>query len=49
MSHKIEMVADEQAKVGEGPVWDTSSQTLFWTDIQGGRFFNFNPLTKINS
>ena len=48
MSNKIEMVSDEQALVGEGPVWDTSSQTLFWTDIQGGRFFNFNPSTKIN-
>ena len=48
MSNKIEMVSDEQALVGEGPVWDTSSQTLFWTDILGGRFFNFNPSTKTN-
>lgn len=44
----IEMVADEQALVGEGPVWDTRTNTLYWTDIRTGRYFQFNPATGEN-
>lgn len=44
----IEMVADEAALVGEGPVWDVRTGTLYWTDIRGGRYFQFNPDTGDN-
>lgn len=46
--YNIEMLADENALVGEGPVWDVNSETLYWTDIQNGRFFNYNPTTGVN-
>ena len=45
---QIEMVADESALVGEGPVWDSNSQTLYWTDIRTGRYFQFHPKTRKN-
>ena len=45
---EITMVADEQALVGEGPVWDVQTKTLYWTDIRGGRYFQFDPTTGEN-
>jgi len=38
----------ENALVGEGPVWDVESQTLYWIDIQGGKFWNYDPVTGEN-
>jgi len=40
---KVEKVADEQANVGEGPLWDDESQLLYWADIRSGRLFEYNP------
>lgn len=48
MSSAIEMIADVAAVVGEGPVWDGTSGTLYWTDIHSGRLFNYNPATNEN-
>ncbi len=45
---EITMVADEQALVGEGPVWDVRTSTLYWTDIRGGRYFQYDPATGEN-
>ena len=45
----IEMVADEAALVGEGPVWDPRTNTLYWTDIRGGRYFQYDPVTGENA
>ena len=36
-------------KVGEGPLWSPDEQALYWTDIQGGRFWRFDPATGENS
>ena len=30
--YNISKVADEQANVGEGPLWDDESQLLYWAD-----------------
>ncbi len=49
MEYHVEKLAAENALVGEGPVWDTESQTLYWVDIQGGRFWNFDPSTGENT
>lgn len=48
MAYEIEKLAAENALVGEGPVWDVESQSLYWVDIQGGKFWNFDPSTGEN-
>ncbi len=45
---EIERLADENALVGEGPVWDPKRQVLYWTDIQGGRMFCYDPARNLN-
>jgi len=49
MEYHVEKLAAENALVGEGPVWDIESQSLYWVDIQGGRFWNYNPSTGVNT
>ncbi|NQU97424.1 MAG: SMP-30/gluconolactonase/LRE family protein [Chloroflexi bacterium] len=49
MKYQVEVVAEEEALVGEGPLWDPSRQILYWTDIQGGRFWEFDPATGVNT
>ena len=49
MKYEIEMISNENAVVGEGPLWDINTKTLFWTDIQSGKFFNYNPLDGVNT
>ena len=44
----VKKVADEQANVGEGPLWDDESQLLYWADIRSGRLFEYNPETGEN-
>ena len=46
--YNISKVADEQANVGEGPLWDDEAQVLYWADIRSGRLFKFNPSTGEN-
>ncbi len=45
---EIVKLAEEKAKVGEGPIWDPRTQTLLWTDIQTGRLFRYDPATGTN-
>ena len=30
---RVELLLDAKATLGEGPVWDAKSQTLYWVDI----------------
>ncbi|MEM9516974.1 MAG: SMP-30/gluconolactonase/LRE family protein [Actinomycetota bacterium] len=39
----VEMVLHVGAKHGEGPVWDTPSERLWWVDIVGERVHEFDP------
>jgi sugar lactone lactonase YvrE len=39
----VELVADAHAELGEGPVWDSESQTLFWVDILGQMVHTHRP------
>ena len=41
--YEIEMLAEENALVGEGPLWDPHRGVLYWTDIRTGRVFKYNP------
>jgi len=36
---KTELILDAKATLGEGPVWDSKSQTLYWLDILEKRIY----------
>lgn len=36
MERKVELFIEADHLLGEGPVWDDRSQTLYWTDIERG-------------
>lgn len=40
-----ELIADYQCKVGEGPLWHPLEKRLYWTDIETGRMFRYDPAT----
>ena len=42
---QIEMLADYDCVVGEGPVWHDDEQRLYWTDIETGRMYGLDPVT----
>ena len=37
----IDVTADYGDQCGESPLWDERSQSLFWTDIAGRRFYRY--------
>jgi sugar lactone lactonase YvrE len=39
----MELITDIRAALGEGPSWDGNRQVLYWVDILGKRFYEFNP------
>jgi len=39
----IELIADYACVVGEGPLWHPLEQRLYWTDINTGRLFRYEP------
>jgi sugar lactone lactonase YvrE len=43
---RVELIADVQAVVGEGPVWDARGRVLYWTDIRTGRVFRYDPAAR---
>lgn len=45
---EIECVVDIGAQTGEGAVWDTEAQALFWVDIPAGKLYRFDPVTGEN-
>ncbi len=45
---EIEKVAEENALVGEGPIWNADEGKLVWTDIHTGRLFAYDPATGEN-
>jgi len=44
----VECVLDFGAGVGEGAIWSTSEQVLYWVDIPSGLLCRFDPETRIN-
>ncbi len=40
---QVELLVDAHAIVGEGPVWDAASQTLFWVDIEINLVHRYDP------
>lgn len=41
----IELVADVRNMVGESPLWDGGTQSLYWVDIPARKVFNWNSVT----
>ena len=40
-----EPIADYACEVGEGPLWHSTEQRLYWVDIPNGRIFRYEPGT----
>lgn len=44
----IDCVAPTRSRIGEGAVWDTRAQALWWVDIPAGLIHRFDPATGAN-
>lgn len=40
---QAECIINDQAQLGEGPVWDDRLKELFWVDIEGSKLHRFRP------
>ncbi|MBM84798.1 MAG: hypothetical protein CMM47_02095 [Rhodospirillaceae bacterium] len=49
MSIKVELVVNSQDQIGEGPIWDTQANILYWVDIMGEKVQSFDPATNCHS
>lgn len=45
----VEALNVPAAALGEGPVWDSESETLLWVDIPGGTLLRTDPYTGITT
>lgn len=43
---KIETITDHKCLLGEGPVWDAKSDTIYWLDIFKGEIHAYSPKVK---
>ncbi len=41
----IHNILDARARLGECPVWDATTQTVFWVDVYNHRVHQYNPAT----
>ena len=48
MNTTLELLVDQHALVGEGPLWDEAKQVLYWVDILSSKLFIYNPATGEN-
>ncbi|BAY41045.1 SMP-30/gluconolaconase/LRE domain-containing protein [Nostoc sp. NIES-2111] len=48
IDYKIKNVLFARARLGEGPVWDSTHQCLYWVDIYNHRINRFNSVTGEN-
>ncbi len=45
MVNEVEHVLAAQNKLGEGPVWSSEEQALYWVDIESNCFCRLYPTT----
>jgi len=43
--YPVSNVLEARARLGEGPVWDDQTETLYWVDIYNHRVHQFSPST----
>ena len=48
MTISIDCLVDSQSTVGEGPLWDSRIDRLWWVDIPHGVIYRFNPSSGHN-
>ena len=48
MNSAVELLVDQHALVGEGPLWDEEEQVLYWVDILSSKLFIYDPATGEN-
>lgn len=41
--HRLQVIVEARARLGEGPVWDERTRSLFWVDIYNHRVHQFFP------
>jgi sugar lactone lactonase YvrE len=41
-----EIIVDHEFKLGENPIWDERRGVLFWTDIDAGELWRYDPLSR---
>ncbi len=46
---KLELIADYNCIVGEGPIWHPLEKKVYWVDIPQGRIFRYDPSTGEHS
>src|SRR5437588_79148 len=44
--YQVEHVLPVKNKLGEGPVWSTEEQALYWVDIENNSFYRYYPTTS---
>jgi D-xylonolactonase len=42
----LELIADYACTCGEGPAWHPLEKRVYWTDIETGRMFRYDPATQ---
>src|SRR6056297_3297415 len=45
MEINVQCVVDSKSGLGEGPVWSSTRQCLYWVDIDAGLIHSFSPAT----
>lgn len=48
MSKEAELVLDTKVDLGEGPIWDSAKELLYWVNIMEKQLFIFDPETAEN-
>ncbi|BBD66695.1 SMP-30/gluconolaconase/LRE domain-containing protein [Nostoc commune NIES-4072] len=46
--YPLHNVLEARARLGEGPIWDSTKNLLYWVDIYNHRVHQFNPATGEN-
>jgi sugar lactone lactonase YvrE len=48
LQYPLHNVLEARARLGEGPMWDSTRKLLYWVDIYNHRVHQFNPATREN-
>jgi sugar lactone lactonase YvrE len=48
MADPVEVVLDAHAHLGEGAIWHSQAQRLYWIDILAGKVHIYDPATAVN-